>query len=285
MPQDMSRSIRRVKLPSGATMPVLGLGTWRMGERARDRAKDVAALRLGLDLGLSLIDTAEMYGDGGAEEVVGESIAGRRDEVFLVSKVYPHHANRKGVIATCERSLKRLATDRLDLYLLHWRGRVPLAETVAGFEALRASGKVRAWGVSNFDRGDMEELLAVSGGGHCAANQVLYHLRCRGIEWDLLPLCRRHGIVVMAYSPFDEGRLLKNRQLLSIAQRFETKPAPLALAWLLAQENVVAIPKAADASHVHDNRSAADLAVSSPLVSELDRAFPPPSGPTPLQVI
>ena len=266
-------------------MPALGLGTWRIGERARDRAKEVDALRLGLDLGMSMIDTAEMDGDGAAEEVVGEAIAGRRDEVFLVSKVYPHNASRKGVIAACERSLLRLATDRLDLYLLHWRGRVPIAETVAGFEALRAAGKIRAWGVSNFDRGDMEKLLALPDGSHCAANQVQYHLRCRGIEWDLLPLCRSRAIVVMAYSPFDEGRLLKNRQLAAIAQHHGTKPATLALAWLLAQEQVAAIPKAADASHVQDNRAAVELSLSPQLTRELDAAFPSPQGPSPLQVI
>ena len=266
-------------------MPALGLGTWRMGERSRDRAKEIAALRLGLDLGMTLIDTAEMYADGGAEEVIGKAIAGRRDEVFLVSKVYPHNASRKGVAAACERSLKRLGTDRLDLYLLHWRGRVPLAETVAGFEALRASGKLRAWGVSNFDRAGMEELLALPGGRHCAANQVLYHLRCRGIEWELLPLCRELDIVVMAYSPFDEGRLLGNRQLASIAKNYQTKPATLALAWLLAQDHVAAIPKAADVSHVRNNLAAAELSLSAEVLRELDRAFPAPQGPTPLQVI
>jgi diketogulonate reductase-like aldo/keto reductase len=266
-------------------MSALGLGTWRMGERARDRAKEVAALRTGLDLGMSLIDTAEMYGEGTAEEVVGEAIAGRRDEVFLVSKVYPHNASHKGVVAACERSLKRLSTDRLDLYLLHWRGRIPLTETVAGFEALRAAGKIRAWGVSNFDRGDMEKLLSLPDGSRCAANQVQYHLRCRGIEWDLRPLCRSRGIVVMAYSPFDEGRLLKNRQLATIAQRHGTKPATLALAWMLAQKQVAAIPKAADISHVHDNRAAVELSLSRELTSELDAAFPPPQGPSRLQVI
>ena len=199
--------------------------------------------------------------------------------------MYPHNASRKGVIAACERSLLRLATDRLDLYLLHWRGRVPIAETVAGFEALRAAGKIRAWGVSNFDRGDMEKLLALPDGSHCAANQVQYHLRCRGIEWDLLPLCRSRAIVVMAYSPFDEGRLLKNRQLAAIAQHHGTKPATLALAWLLAQEQVAAIPKAADASHVQDNRAAVELSLSPQLTRELDAAFPSPQGPSPLQVI
>ncbi|HTR59891.1 MAG TPA: aldo/keto reductase [Casimicrobiaceae bacterium] len=281
----MRRPVPRLSLPDSASMPALGLGTWRMGERSRDRAKEIAALRLGLDLGMTLIDTAEMYADGGAEEVIGKAIAGRRDEVFLVSKVYPHNASRKGVAAACERSLKRLGTDRLDLYLLHWRGGVPLAETVAGFEALRASGKLRAWGVSNFDRAGMEELLALPGGRHCAANQVLYHLRCRGIEWDLLPLCRELDIVVMAYSPFDEGRLLGNRQLASIAKNYQTKPATLALAWLLAQDHVAAIPKAADVSHVRDNLAAAELSLSAEVLRELDRAFPAPQGPTPLQVI
>jgi diketogulonate reductase-like aldo/keto reductase len=266
-------------------MPVLGLGTWRMGERARDRAKEVAALRLGLDLGMTLIDTAEMYGDGAAEEVVGEAIEGRRDDVFLVSKVYPHNASRKGVIAACERSLARLATDRLDLYLLHWPGRVPLRETVAGFEALRDSGKVRAWGVSNFDRKGMEKLLSLPGGSHCAANQVLYHLRARGIEWDLLPLCRQHTIAIMAYSPLDEGRLLKHRELVAIAQREGVKPAALALAWLLAQKGVAVIPKAADASHVHDNKNALDISLSPQFMHEIDAVFPAPRGPVPLQVI
>jgi diketogulonate reductase-like aldo/keto reductase len=266
-------------------MPVLGLGTWRIGERARDRAKEVAALRLGLDLGMTLIDTAEMYGDGGAEEVVGEAIKGRRDGVFLVSKVYPHNATRKGVVSSCERSLKRLATDRLDLYLLHWPGRVPLRETVAGFEELRDSGKVRDWGVSNFDRKGMEKLLALPGGTHCAANQVLYHLRSRGIEWDLLPLCREHQIAIMAYSPLDEGRLLKHRELAAIALRERISPATLAIAWLLAQPGVAVIPKAADASHVHDNKNALETALSSHLMHELDAAFPPPRGPVPLQVI
>jgi diketogulonate reductase-like aldo/keto reductase len=275
----------QIALNSGARMPALGLGTWRIGERPRDRVNEVAALRLGLDLGMTLVDTAEMYGDGAAEEVVGEAIAGRRDDVFLVSKVYPHNASRKGVIAACERSLERLATDRLDLYLLHWRGRVPVSETVAGFEALRASGKIRAWGVSNFDHRDMEKLLALPEGRHCAANQVLYHLRCRGIEWDLLPLCRQRGIAVMAYSPLDEGRLLRNRELVAIAQRYGTKAPTLALAWLLAQESVAAIPKAIGAGHVQDNRAAVELPLSSQLVSELDRAFPPPQRPTPLQMI
>jgi len=256
-----------------------------MGERAGDQAGEVAALRLGLDLGLTLIDTAEMYADGGAERIVGEAIAGRRDEVFLVSKVYPHHGSRRGVVAACERSLARLDTDRLDLYLLHWRGDIALSETVAGFEQLREAGRIRAWGVSNFDRSDMEELLALPGGEHCAANQVLYHLNCRGIEWDLLPFCRRRGIAVMAYSPFDEGRLLRARALAGLAQRAGATPAQLALAWLLAQPGVAAIPKAGSADHMRENRLAVSVDLRPALRDEIDRSFPPPKRASPLKMI
>lgn len=266
-------------------MPALGMGTWRLGERKREREHEVAALRLGIDRGIALIDTAEMYAEGGAEEVVGEAIAGRRDEVFLVSKVYPRNASRRGVVAACKRSLERLSIDYLDLYLLHWRGDVPLVDTVAGFETLLEAGSIRAWGVSNFDRSDMEELLGIPGGGHCAANQVLYNLGCRGIEWDLLPLCRRHGIAVMAYSPFDEGRLLRSSRVRKLAEGAGVTPAQLALAWLLAQENVAAIPKASQAAHVHDNLSALDVVLPPALRAEIDRAFLPPSGPSALKMI
>ena len=256
-----------------------------MGERASDHVREVAALRQGLDFGMTLIDTAEMYGEGGAERIIGEAIVGRRDEVFLVSKVYPHHASERGVVAACERSLSRLKTDHLDLYLLHWRGDIALAETVAGFEQLRAAGRIRDWGVSNFDRSDLEELLALPDGAHCAANQVLYHLDCRGIEWDLLPLCRRRHIAVMAYSPFNEGRLLRNRQLASLALRIGVGPAQIALAWLLAQPGVATIPKANDPAHVHDNFKALDVKLSSNVRAEIDRMFPPPSRATPLKMI
>jgi diketogulonate reductase-like aldo/keto reductase len=273
-----------IALPSGATMPALGLGTWHLGERRGDRAREVAALRLGIELGMTLVDTAEMYADGGAEEVVGEAIAGRREDVFLVSKVYPHHARPRGVAAACKRSLQRLGTDQLDLYLLHWRGSIPLAETVAGFEALRREGSIRAWGVSNFSRSDMDELLELPGGEHCAANQVLYNLDCRGIEWDLLPLCRRRGIAVMAYSPLDEGRLLRKRRLGELAVRAGVTPAQLALAWLLAQK-VAVIPKAAEAAHVHDNFAALSVPLPPDVRAEIDRAFPPPAGPGPLKMI
>lgn len=280
----MRRPKPNLTLPSGSTMPALGMGTWRLGERRGERAKEVAALRMGIECGLTLIDTAEMYAEGGAEEVVGETIAGRRDEVFLVSKVYPQNASRRGAIAACERSLQRLKTDHLDLYLLHWRGRVPLAETIAGFEALRKEGRIRDWGVSNFDRSDMEELLSLPGGEHCAANQVLYNLDRRGIEWDLMPFCQRRGIAIMAYSPFDEGRIFRKRRLGELAARIRVTPAQLALAWLLAQK-VAVIPKAAVAAHVHDNCAALSVALKREIKAEMDRVFPPPAGPSPLSMI
>jgi diketogulonate reductase-like aldo/keto reductase len=285
MPGPVPSNAPNVILPSGASMPALGMGTWRMGERASERVREVAALRQGLDFGMTLIDTAEMYGDGGAEKIVGEAIAARRDQVFLVSKVYPHHASRRGVVAACERSLSRLKTDHLDLYLLHWRGDIALEETVAGFEQLRSAGRIRDWGVSNFDRNDLEELLALPEGARCAANQVLYHLDCRGVEWDLLPLCRRQRMAVMAYSPFDEGRLLRNRRLVSLASRIGTTPAQIALGWLIAQAGVATIPKAIDPAHVHDNFKALDVKFSSDVRAEIDRIFPPPSRATPLKMI
>jgi diketogulonate reductase-like aldo/keto reductase len=285
MPGPVPSKAPNVILPSGASMPALGMGTWRMGERASDHVREVAALRQGLDFGMTLIDTAEMYGDGGAEKIVGEAIAGRRDQVFLVSKVYPHHASRRGVVAACERSLSRLKTDHLDLYLLHWRGDVALEETVAGFEQLRSAGRIRDWGVSNFDPGDMEELLALPEGAHCAANQVLYHLDCRGVEWDLLPLCRRQRIALTAYSPFNEGRLLRNRRLAALASRIGVGPAQIALAWLLAQPGVATIPKANDPAHVHDNFKALEVNLSGDVRAEIDRIFPPPSRATPLKMI
>ncbi len=261
------------------------MGTWRMGERTHDRAREIAALRLGLDLGMTLIDTAEMYGEGKAEKVVGEAIAGRREQVFLVSKVYPHHASRRGVIAACERSLGRLKSQWLDLYLLHWRGDVPLSETVAGFEQLRHAGLIRHWGVSNLDHDEMKELLALSDGNHCSANQVLYHLNCRGIEWDLLPQCRRRRIALMAYSPLDEGRLLRDRRLTALARRMGATPAQVALAWLLAQASVAVIPKASDPSHVEDNYKALVVKLSAEWLAEIDRVFPPPARATPLRMI
>jgi diketogulonate reductase-like aldo/keto reductase len=272
-------------LRSGARMPTLGMGTWHMGERKRERAREVAALRRGLELGVTLVDTAEMYGEGGAESVAGEAIADCRDRVYLVSKVYPHHASRKGVVEACARSLERLRTDRLDLYLLHWRGDVPLADTVAGFESLREAGRIRDWGVSNLGVDDLRELASVGHGDRCAANQVLYHLGCRGIEWDLLPSCRRDGVAVMAYSPFDEGRLPHDERLTAIAARVGASAADVALAWLLAQPGVVAIPKASDVAHVEANAKARAWTLSDETLRALDRAFPPPTRASPLRMI
>lgn len=277
--------MRTVPLPSGEAVPVLGLGTWRMGESGATRADEIAALRLGLDLGMTLVDTAEMYAEGASEALVGEAVAGRRDEVFLVSKVLPGNATRAGTIRACEASLKRLGTDRIDLYLLHWRGSVPLAETLAGFEALAASGKIRHWGVSNFDADDMAELAGLDGGRAAAADQVLYNLGRRGIEHDLVPACRRAGMPIMAYSPVEQGRLLRNEALARVAARHDATPAGVAIAWLIRRDGVLAIPKAGRAEHVRDNRAALDLTLTGEDLAELDRAFPPPSGPTPLAML
>lgn len=263
-------------------MPVLGLGTWRMGEAGSRGADIVNALRLGIDLGMTLVDTAEMYGEGGAEEVVAKAIAGQRSEVFLVSKVYPHNATRQGVVAACERSLKRLNTDHLDLYLLHWIGDVPFQETLAGFDDLQRAGKIRAHGVSNFDTEDMASWTKLPVGKSVSTNQVMYNLSRRGIEWELLPWCRKRHIPVMAYSPVDQGSLLAKRGLKQIATRRGVSPAQVALAWLLHQEGVVVIPKAARPDHVRENRAALDLELTTEELKELDRTFPPPTGPKPL---
>jgi diketogulonate reductase-like aldo/keto reductase len=265
-----------VRFADGAQVPALGLGTWTMGERADRAAREVAALRAGLDLGMTLIDTAEMYGEGGAERIVRRAIAGRRGQVFLVSKVYPHNASAKGTIAACERSLKRLATDHLDLYLLHWRGRVPLAETVAAFERLRVAGKILRWGVSNFDVDDMNELLTHADGAHCAANQVLYNMSERGIEWRLRAQCQLHDIPIIAYSPLHQGALLADRNLATLAAPLNVTPAQLALAWLLAQPGVIAIPQSANAAHLADCRAAANVRLSHATLAAIDAVFPPP---------
>jgi diketogulonate reductase-like aldo/keto reductase len=274
-----------VTLPSGQTVPQLGQGTWHMGESGRARKDEVAALKLGLDLGMTLIDTAEMYGNGGAEEVVAEAMTGRRDECFIVSKVLAENSSRAGTIAACERSLKRLKTDRIDLYLLHWRGRPELEETVAGFEALLSAGAIRAWGVSNFDVDDMAELVALEGGAACASNQVLYNLRRRGIEAGLLPWCREHGIPIMAYSPIEQGRLLRDRALTGVAIRHRATPAQIALAWVLRHTDMMVIPKATMLEHVRENRAALDIALTEQDLAELNRAFPPPKGRRPLELL
>jgi diketogulonate reductase-like aldo/keto reductase len=256
-----------------------------MGERDSARADEVAALRLGLDLGMTLIDTAEMYGSGGAERVVAEAIGGRRDEVFIVSKFYPHNASRAKLVRACEGSLERLATDRLDLYLLHWRGDVPFDETVETLGRLVKQGKVLRWGVSNLDVDDLEELAACDGGGAVAADQVLYNLAHRGIEYDLLPWCERRGVAVMAYSPLDQGDLAANGELRRVARGLAVDPAQLALAWTLRQANVVSIPKASRIEHVRANRAAADISLDAATLALLDKAFPPPKRKTPLAIV
>jgi diketogulonate reductase-like aldo/keto reductase len=277
--------MRKTKLPSGETVPVLGQGTWYMGDEPRRRAEEIASLRLGLDFGMTLIDTAEMYGDGASEKLVGEAIAGRRDEVFLVSKVLPGNASRNGTIAACERSLKRLGTDRIDLYLLHWRGRAPFAETIAAFEALQDAGKIRHWGVSNMDVDDMKELVRAPGGDAVSVNQVLYNLTRRGIEYDLLPQAQARGLPLMAYSPIEQGRLIDYPEVQDIADRHGATPAQIALAWVLRQQGVIAIPKASTPGHVQENRAALDLKLTAEDLAELDAAFPPPDGPQSLEMI
>lgn len=277
--------MRTVTLPDGTLVPALGQGTWCMGDQAAQRQEEIDALRCGIDLGMSLIDTAEMYGDGAAEELVGAAIAGRRDEVFLVSKVLPDHASRAGTISACERSLRRLGTECLDLYLLHWRGSVPLAETLEGFMRLKRDGKILRWGVSNFDADDMRELLALEGGALVATNQVLYNLTRRGIEFDLLPQCARQKIPTMAYSPIEQGRLRNHPALREIAARHALNPVQVALAWLLRREDVIAIPKAARAAHVRENRAAADLVLAPEDLHALDAAFPAPTAAHPLEII
>ena len=275
--------MKTLKLPSGKEVPVLGQGTWKMGEDSAECLSEIAALRLGLDLGMTLIDTAEMYGQGKSEELVAEAISGRRADVFLVSKVYPYNATRQGAVAACDRSLCRLKTEYLDLYLLHWRGSVPLAETIDTFQSLKAAGKIRDYGVSNFDREDMEEAAGVPGGQEIATDQVLYNLMRRGVEWDLLPWCRERRIPVMAYSPIEQGRLLS--KVAALARRRGVTPAQIALAWLLHQEGVIAIPKASSQAHVQENRAALDLTLTDTELTELDRVFPPPRRKTGLEML
>ena len=277
--------MRTTTLPSGETVPVLGQGTWGMGETPAARRSEIDALQAGLDLGMRLIDTAEMYGDGAAEELVGQALAGRRDDTFLVTKVYPHNASRAGTIAACERSLRRLATDRIDLYLLHWRGQVPLAETVAAFDELVRAGKIRYWGVSNFDVADMASLFKAPGGAGCATNQVLYNLTRRGIEYDLLPWCAERAMPVMAYSPLEQSRLLEGAELAGIAARHGATPAQIALAWVLRQQGMIAIPKAGSAAHVRQNRTALDVQLQADDLAVLDRVFQPPARKMPLEML
>jgi len=281
----MTTDIATVALPNGERIPKLGQGTWEMGERASQRAAEIAALRAGIELGMTLIDTAEMYGEGATETLLGEALAGLRDEVFLVSKVYPYNASRRGVLDACERSLKRLKTDRLDLYLLHWRGSVPLGETVAAFEALRRAGKIRHWGVSNFDVDDMEELFDVPDGDACATNQVLYNVARRGPEFDLLPWQRARKMPTMAYSPVDHARLPKRSPLDEIAAAHGVSVFQVALAWVLQQPDVFAIPKSGRIEHVRDNRRALDLQLSADDHAKIDAHFRAPRSKRPLEML
>jgi diketogulonate reductase-like aldo/keto reductase len=269
--------MRTVRLPDGTEVPALGQGTWHMGERANAAKAEIAALKLGIDLGVMLIDTAEMYGNGRAEELVAEATQGVRDRLFIVSKVYPHNASRSGVPAACERSLKRLRTDRIDLYLLHWRGSHPLAETVEAFETLRAEGKIRYWGVSNFDTSEMQTVTRLPGGTQCASNQVLYHVGSRGMEYDLLPWCTQHKVPIMAYSPVGQGgRLLQSKALAAVAKRHDASPAQIAIAWTMRHDNVISIPKASDPAHVRENAAAGEITLSAEDLAAIDAVHPPP---------
>jgi diketogulonate reductase-like aldo/keto reductase len=277
-------SIPTLRLPGDLDMPVYGLGTWRMGESARVRAAEVNALRHGIERGVTLIDTAEMYGDGEAEAIVADAVGANRDRLFIVSKVLPSNASRRGTVAACERSLKRLKTDRIDLYLLHWRGSYPLADTVAAFEELQAAGKIRGWGVSNLDHDDMQELWRLPQGRNCRTNQVLYNLTRRDIEFDLLPFCRKHKMPVMAYSPLEQARMLGHRTLAEVAKRHDATPAQVALAWLLKQ-GVIVIPKATVTAHADENLCALDLTLTAADFATLDVAFPPPDEPQPLDML
>ena len=276
--------MRTVTLPCGERVAALGMGTWHVGDDPRSREDEIAALRVGIEMGATLIDTAEMYGEGRSESLVGEAIAGVRDQVFLVSKVYPHNASREGAAAACERSLERLGTDRIDLYLLHWPGSIPLAETIEAFEALQRAGKIRHWGVSNFDAAEMEALASLAGGAEVQTDQVLYNLTRRGIEHDLLPRLRERRIPIMAYSPIEQARLVRHRKLEAFAERNGMTSVQAALAWVLKDDDVIAIPKAATPEHVMENVAAADIRLDGAELAELDRMFSR-APPGPLEMI
>ena len=278
------KPMKTVMLAGGERVPALGQGTWMMGERRDRRAAEIAALRTGVELGMTLIDTAEMYGEGAAETLIGEALGAVRDQLFLVSKAYPQNASRARLAAACDASLKRLGTDRLDLYLLHWRGAVPLGETVAAMEALKSAGKIRHWGVSNLDAEDMEELVA-AGGDRCATDQILYNLTRRGPEHDLLPWLEDHAMPVMAYSPVEQGRLLARPALAQIARSIGATPAQVGLAWTMRSDRVIAIPKAGTTAHVAENRAAADLVLPEDALAALDAAFPRPRARRPLEML
>ena len=276
-------SVPVATLPGGEKVAALGQGTWTMGDSSRRRKEEVAALKLGFDLGMTLVDTAEMYASGGAEEVIAEAIAGRRDEIFIVSKVMPQNASRRGTIAACEKSLKRLKVESIDLYLLHWPGSSPFQETLEAFTALKSAGKIRHWGVSNFDVREMDEVVALPGGGAVATDQVMYNLNRRGIEFSLTGWCEKHHIPIMAYSPLDQGKLLRSHAVESIATRHSATPAQVALAWVLRQKNIIVIPKAGSEAHVRENYGALGVKFEAQDLAELDRAFPPPGRKKPLE--
>jgi diketogulonate reductase-like aldo/keto reductase len=288
MPSEQTAAaLRTVALPDGETIPVLGIGTWGMAERRKDRADEAAALRTAVDLGMTVVDTAEMYADGEAEMLVGEALRDRRQDIFLVSKVLPQHATRAGTASACEASLQRLRTDSLDLYLLHWRGKVPLDETLDALLLLQKEGKIRYWGVSNFDVDDMNELTSLTGptGPRAAANQVLYNLARRGIEYDLLPWSREYGAPIIAYSPLEQGRLAKHETVKAVASRVEATPAQVALAWILRQPGIVAIPKASSPERVRENRAGLAVTLGEDDLKTLDDAFSPPTKKIPLEML
>jgi diketogulonate reductase-like aldo/keto reductase len=277
--------MQEITLPSGERVPAFGLGTWQMGDDPKLRAEEIATVRLALDLGATLIDTAEMYGDGRSEKLIAGAIRGRRDQAFLVTKVYPHNASERGCIAACDRSLRRLQTDHIDMYLLHWRGQVPLEETLAGFLALQRAGKIRHFGVSNLDLADMQELWALGGGHGVATNQLLYNLTRRGIEWDLLPWLRAQGVPIMAYSPIEQARLLRHPKLIGFAKRHAMTPAQAALAWLLTHKDVIVIPKTGNRERLRENLAAFEHPLSAAQVAELERLFPGPTRAQPLDML
>jgi diketogulonate reductase-like aldo/keto reductase len=278
-------TIRTVPLPNGTTMPALGMGTWYLGEQPARHDTELAALRTGIEIGLTLIDTAEMYGEGAAEELVGQAVAGRRDDIYLVSKVLPHHATRQGTVQACRASLRRLGTDHLDMYLLHWQGRVPLAETVQGFEELVQAGLIGCWGVSNFDAPDLDRLVSVPGGDQVQTDQVLYNLGRRGPEYDLIPRCRQAGMPLMAYSPVDHGRLLEHSAVRDMATVKGVTPAQLAIAWVLRIPDVSVVAKASTRAHVTENRAAMEISFSQAELEQLEAMFPPPSSKEPLDML
>jgi diketogulonate reductase-like aldo/keto reductase len=277
--------MRTISLPTGRQIPAFGIGTWRMGENQRERARETDAIRHALDLGCKLIDTAEMYGNGNAELQIGEALAGRRSEVYIVSKVYPHNASRGGTIEACERSLKRLRLDRIDLYLLHWPGSIPVTQTIEAMQELQRTGKIVDFGVSNFDLDDMQEWVGLAGGDSVAANQILFNLSQRGPEWELIPWCRERRIAIMAYTPLGRGRMLQHKVLAEIGARHGATPAQVALAWLLGHDGAMVIPKATRQEHVRENRRALEVQLTADDLAALDRAFPPPKGPSSLGIL